>query len=352
MCLIIRAEPQYNISKALMDDFAVRNDDGFGVMWIENNRIHAEKYGPDKMDQLFSVYQRLKDKEHWIHLRMRTHGDTTESMSHPYYCGYGIWLMHNGVLDTQGEDKSKSDTWYFINDILNPLFKQARNPHRLIRTKAFALLVSKFLGFNNKVVIGDRGGYLMFNTSQWHTIENELTNVKGMLVSNTYAWSSYSYGKPKNFTMYQGNKGGQQNLPLEDSTDGKKTKMKEFLFDKALKKYFFHLGRQWYIHANGIIYKRQKWHMQPRPDMDNDQFWNQFDHDLIINTSVWLAEQKINVVEGKSSIITPETTNIQSPSTQLVINWSAMNEEDIQKHIKHHPAAAAQAIHLLTHNRQ
>jgi hypothetical protein len=318
MCLIIHAEPRFDISQDLMDDFSAKNDDGFGVMWIENNRINAEKFGPTEMDKLWPTYQRLKNTDHFIHLRMRTHGDTNAAMAHPYYCGYGIWLMHNGILnDVQGADKSKSDTWYFIQDILNPLFKSAANPHEFMRSKAFATLLQKFLGHGNRVVMGDRGGWVLFNTPSWHPIDNDLTGVKGMLVSNQYAWSADRYGKPSRTTWYQG--GTQSPLPLARTTTGQEkkptgtsgmNKESQSLFDKAIKDTFYPLGRDWFINKFGKVFRIKDYRITPRPDLDDrEQFWNTFENETLIEAGVWIAEQN-NVEEPESSsvITIPETT--------------------------------------------
>lgn len=370
MCLIIHAEPKFRISKALMADFAERNDDGFGVMWIDNNRINAEKFGPTEMDKLYPMYERLQDKEHFIHLRMRTHGATSAEMSHPYYAGYGIWLMHNGVLgELQGEDKTKSDTWYLIEDVLKPLFAKASNPHDLIRSKAFGRMFNRFLGGSNRIVMGDRGGYVIFNESTWHEIDNEKTGVKGLLVSNMYAWSCNSYGQPKvEYTSNHGYyRGGQQNLPLTTTTGGSGSgttgtaSNESSLFEQAINKFFFQLSRKWYVDKFGIPYKREGYAMKRREDLqDKDQFWNTFSADVNINAGQWMAEQNnvevgepVSASETPPKIITPETIDPKAGTLPtLVINWASMSEEDIRKHIETHPAVAAQAIHQLTHNRQ
>jgi len=378
MCLIIHAEPKYRISETLMDDFAKRNDDGFGIMWVENNQINTRKFGPTEMDKLYPTYLSVQDKEHFIHLRMRTHGDTNVAMAHPYYCGYGIWLMHNGILDTQGDDTTKSDTWYFVNHVLNPLFKMTTNPHTMMRSKAFANIMLKFLGHNNRVVLGDRGGYVTFNSQAWHNITNENTGVTGMLVSNTYAWSSSSFGQP--VTVYT-NQRSQGTLPLvvggTSTTTSTASGVDNPAFEKALLDWFFLLGRKWYMDKYGHIYKRDAKGFTRRPDLDEkDQFWNSLNADTVINAGVWMAEQNnvdteveaanddlndadtviIDVQEIETlptSIVVPETID---PTTgeigQLVINWSAMGKEDISKYLVQYPSRAAEAIYHLTHNKQ
>lgn len=306
MCLIIQAEPGIEISRELMDDFASRNNDGFGVMWVENNKIHAEKFGPTEMDRLYPMYEQLKDKLHFIHLRMRTHGDVSAEMAHPYYCGFGIWLMHNGILPTKPEHaKEKSDTWHFINDILKPLFASSKNPHSLLRTEFFADILNRYIGSNNRIVLGDRGGFVIFNSKGWHEIDNSKTGAVGLLVSNTYAWSAQSYGKTYSYSTsgvtYVTKKDDaaptrrRSSLFTTDEEEEQEClprwKQHELLGNDKVNHNFFPLGRTWYVDVFGRVYKSRGWGFERRVDLDeNEQFWNSFRDEALKEASEWMAE--------------------------------------------------------------
>src|SRR6266702_4289537 len=110
MCLIIRTEKDKLISKELMMDWSTKNNDGWGFMWVENNHIKTLKgLGLDK-DGLYNEYLRLKEFNPMIHLRWRTHGKIDHINTHPFYCGNGIYMMHNGVISQEIRDEDKSDT--------------------------------------------------------------------------------------------------------------------------------------------------------------------------------------------------------------------------------------------------
>lgn len=189
MCLIIETQKEIHIPKFVMEDMFKRNDDGFGFMYIRNGHAVGEKFHSNKLEELYDRYLELREFSPFIHLRMKTHGEINEEMSHPYYCGKGVWLMHNGVLgECQGDDKTKSDTWYFANDYLRPMFENSKDASELIRSRGFKELVTRFIGGNNRIVLADRLGTLRFNPTSWHTISNEETQCVGMRVSNTYAW--------------------------------------------------------------------------------------------------------------------------------------------------------------------
>lgn len=181
-----------------MLDFIKRNKDGFGFMWIQDNKVHVFKTPNSNIDVLMEKYNATKEFDPIIHFRMKTHGLIDDENTHPYYVDHGIWLMHNGVISSHAneQDDTKSDTWHFIKDVLKPFVKAAKNPHAFIRSKAFGKVMNNYLS-GQRVVMMDREGSVIFNQSSWHEVNNpHLPELKGMLVSNTYAWSASSFGAP------------------------------------------------------------------------------------------------------------------------------------------------------------
>ena len=197
MCLIIETRKNILIPKRVMEDMFKKNDDGYGLMYLKDGVVVGEKYQGKTVDELYERYIATRNYEPYIHLRMKTHGDINEGQSHPFDCGHGVWLMHNGVMDTQGDDKTKSDTWYFANEYLRPIFDQAKNPVELLKTQAFQAFIHRYIGSGNRIVFVAPGlPGLRFNNSAWHKITNEDTECVGMMVSNTYAWSMHSKPAP------------------------------------------------------------------------------------------------------------------------------------------------------------
>lgn len=201
MCLIIQTQNTKPLSKELLEHMQDKNDDGWGMMWVRNN--HIRTYKSHDRQGCWEKYEELKEFDPIIHLRWRTHGDISHDNTHPFYCGYGIYLMHNGVVNVNEKDNTKSDTWHMVEYFLKPLFAKTPNPHILIRSKEFIKEFEKRIGMGNRVIIGDRGGYVIYNKHLWHSVTNENTKITGTLVSNTYAWDAWLYGKPK--PVYQEN---------------------------------------------------------------------------------------------------------------------------------------------------
>lgn len=199
MCLIIETKKDIPLSDKLLLEFVNRNDDGFGFMYIKDNKLEVEKHVDKPKELLIERYQALKDYEPMIHLRMKTHGLIDHENTHPYPCGNGIWLMHNGVFSAGNSwDTSKSDTWHFIDRIIKPMFEWG-NPHKMIRTPFFQALMERMVGANNRLVFGDRGGFVIINKQAWHTITEPTTEAVGLLVSNTYAWSQNAFIPKKSY---------------------------------------------------------------------------------------------------------------------------------------------------------
>ena len=207
MCLIIETKKEIEIPKFVLDDMSVKNDDGFGFMYRdEKGVIHGPKFHCKKEDQaklLYDMYLKYKEFNPYIHLRWRTHGDINTEQSHPFYCGFETWLMHNGTMSCQGDDKTKSDTWYLANEYLKPIFEQAKDVGKLIQTAAFQRMLWEFIGAGNRIVL--MHPKVTIKMGSWHTIDNEETKCVGIKVSNTYAWGMHTKKKKYDLTEFRKN---------------------------------------------------------------------------------------------------------------------------------------------------
>jgi hypothetical protein len=197
MCLIHTHHVDTKLSDAWIKNFYDHNSDGIGVMYSEPdergvNQLVVKKYLPkDEADAVTFYHDTIKGRECVVHWRMATHGDIDLHNCHPYEVTplgspKPLWMMHNGVLSYGNfADKSKSDTWHYINDILKPFLdpEQGGNPD-LAFSYAFRELVGEAIGNNNRFVFMDADGKV--------SIVNKWTGVEWnhMWMSNTYAWDA------------------------------------------------------------------------------------------------------------------------------------------------------------------
>ena len=201
MCLIIQTNRDKEISRELFENITKRNDDGYGFMWIQKNKIHTLKSSVLDLKVLIETYQRLREYNPYIHFRMQTHGLVDHNNTHPYYVGWGMFLMHNGVMgEFTNNTDIVSDTHNFITHYLAPLLSETKNPHKAIRSRVFQATIERIIGPSNKIVIGDRGGFILLNERNWYTVKEETSGIKDCLVSNTYAWDE-RFNCPKSIVV-------------------------------------------------------------------------------------------------------------------------------------------------------
>lgn len=188
MCLLINQPAGTKFTEAFLRGVYAHNKDGIGVMYAEDSVITIHKMLPTTFaDVVDFMDEQVAGRECAIHFRMQTHGDIDLANCHPYEVlteaeGYPLWLMHNGVLHTDNTaDKSKSDTWHYINDFLRPML--LNNPE-FYKTEAFKILIGDHIGKSNKFALINAEGHVV-------TV-NQSSGVQynGAWLSNTYAWDT------------------------------------------------------------------------------------------------------------------------------------------------------------------
>ena len=188
MCLLVTQTADVKFDDDFLAGVYMKNSDGIGVMFSDNNRLMIKKFLPKTEKQFIQFYRdHIEGRDCSWHARMRTHGDIDMNNCHPYPVltkddGYPLYLAHNGVLHTgNNADTRKSDTWHFINDFLRPML--LKNPE-FFTHPAFSELIGEYIGSGNKFVLLDAYGNMV-------TINKERgVEHNGAWLSNTYAWDT------------------------------------------------------------------------------------------------------------------------------------------------------------------
>ena len=115
MCVILHAQSTKDIWKIKHDIKAIwqANPDGAGITYCTHGKVMLVK-GLMSLTSLRKALNNLvPDKTPLsIHFRMATHGSVCAPNTHPFDCGHGCTLMHNGIISGLGKGglQGESDT--------------------------------------------------------------------------------------------------------------------------------------------------------------------------------------------------------------------------------------------------
>ena len=192
MCLLHTHPADTAFDEADIADFYKHNPDGVGVMWAGDGVMYVQKALPKTGAEAWQFYQTyIQGKECFVHWRMKTHGLIDLINCHPYEIfGDGsampMYIMHNGILATgNAADKSKSDTWHYVEDFLKPLLKDHPD---MFNNPVITLFIEEHIGHGNRFIILNHLGEASIVN------ERDFVDYKGAKLSNTYAWSSEKGG--------------------------------------------------------------------------------------------------------------------------------------------------------------
>lgn len=196
MCLLVQQTTQSKFTDEFLADVFTKNQDGLGIMYADNDKMHIFKCLPATASEFIDFYRKHADGKNCVwHARMQTHGDIDFDNCHPYKVTEDVWLAHNGILSTGNEaDRKKSDTWHFIKNFIRPAL--LGNPE-LLTDVEWQKFVGDVIGRSNKfALVRNDGAVVVINAAAGVNYENAW-------LSNTYAWSYYKFTNNGGYTnMY------------------------------------------------------------------------------------------------------------------------------------------------------
>lgn len=208
MCLLVSQPASTKFDDDFIKGVYKLNSDGLGVMYAEGSSLFINRVVPQNEADFVQFFRdNIEGRDCAWHARMKTHGHIDLTNCHPYQVlsaeeGYPLYLAHNGVLSTgNSKDKSKSDTWHFIQDYLRPML--LKNPEFFL-TDAFSEIIGDFIGSGNRFILMDAyGNQVVIN-------EDRGVHHEGAWLSNTYAWDTTGtkHGYSRTKSAYAGGYGG------------------------------------------------------------------------------------------------------------------------------------------------
>lgn len=156
MCLIVHNPDGVAFPTSVLRRGIKDNPDGWGIMGAGSGRVRIEKgFGTSSFFKTLDTFRGACT----IHFRWATHGKINLDNAHPFRILRGKYaLMHNGVLDIPRRDLSKSDTWHFARDFVQPILA---NKPDWFGSEYLSAMLGALIGPLNKLVIMRNDGASM-----------------------------------------------------------------------------------------------------------------------------------------------------------------------------------------------
>ena len=197
MCLLVHQKETTHFTDAFLNDVYGKNRDGIGIMFATAGNVVVKKALPANAAEFVEFYRQYAEGRECIwHARMQTHGDIDLENCHPYYVTKNIWMAHNGILSSGNDnDRSKSDTWHFIANVIQPALSYQPD---LILSPTYQAFIGDLIGNTNKFgFMTGSGEAVIINRSAGVTFSDAW-------LSNTYAWTPSMHGFQGATKSYRG----------------------------------------------------------------------------------------------------------------------------------------------------
>lgn len=162
-----------------MQQCFINNPDGAGFAVLEDDGNLLIEKGFFTFDSFFESYKPHAKKQALIHFRIKTHGQLDEKNCHPFVLNDDISFIHNGVIHCVPNNKDKSDTIMFNEEVLQPLINMYGND--ILYQKPFQKLLEETIG-SSKLAFLDK------KTKEFVIINKNLGNEKQGIWFSNFSW--------------------------------------------------------------------------------------------------------------------------------------------------------------------
>lgn len=201
MCIIFYNPDGAKYDRLELRNAADHNDDGAGIMWIENGKIRVHHQMIKTGDELIKLMKDFVGIPHMLHLRYATHGAPSVELCHPFRAtpetaDKQVWLMHNGVIGSYAKKagRGESDTSVF-SEHLQAVVSGYGSSDILFNDK-YAEHIERVIDTDRMIFLRDDGAVKVLNPSRW--FQNTRTNI---WYSNMYSLKDIARWKT-NYTNY------------------------------------------------------------------------------------------------------------------------------------------------------
>lgn len=186
MCNILWLKPGAMPKEDDFENMVYNNWHGFGlVLRDENGKLQIIKDNPEENDpdEIYTLIDKHRDIERYLHVRHNTAGSNDLANSHPFdviSTNKGqLLFMHNGTMGeydpkfiSDVNHKARKDQWsdtrYFVESFLTPYCESLKNPLD-IWNPAFRKVMARFWPSGNKgLLITNKGAATL---GPWETLK-------------------------------------------------------------------------------------------------------------------------------------------------------------------------------------
>jgi predicted glutamine amidotransferase len=201
MCIIFYNPDGAKYDRLELRNAADHNDDGAGIMWIENGKIRVHHQMIKTGDELIKLMKDFVGIPHMLHLRYATHGAPSVELCHPFRAtpesaDKQVWLMHNGVIGSYAKKagRGESDTSVFSEHLQSVVSGYGSSD--ILFNDKYAEHIERVIDTDRMIFLRDDGAVKVLNPSRW--FQNTRTNI---WYSNMYSLKDIARWKT-NYTNY------------------------------------------------------------------------------------------------------------------------------------------------------
>jgi len=204
MCIIALKPENISISDQTIKNMWENNDDGAGFMYADRGKVRIVK-GLMTLDSFMDAYRRVGDHRKIVmHFRIRTHGEISQELTHPFWIRQGILgMVHNGVISSVGHTgkANESDTSLYARN----LSKRFVNPVKSLESSEVLEKIKSEIGYSKLVFLTNDNRHIIVNEKlgDWH---DGCWFSNGSHKTNYTRWSYKNAWMAEDYSGYEGYK--------------------------------------------------------------------------------------------------------------------------------------------------
>lgn len=195
MCIIAVKPKNVLIPRETLERCYDANPHGAGFVAARGGVLTSRK-GFFTFDSFWEAYEAHAKDSAVIHFRIKTHGNTDAEMCHPFRITDQLYVAHNGIIDIDTDpDKTKSDTWHFVERVLKPELEDDPSP---LYRGSFQYLLACTIGYSKLAFLNAKGVATIINKQKgemngevWYS---NSTYKAARVVKQYHGYSAYSEG--------------------------------------------------------------------------------------------------------------------------------------------------------------